>query len=63
MSSAFPKQIGKYEVQGILGRGGMGAVYRVRQKSLGRDAAHILGAGIIGKALAQIYGAQVPGQA
>lgn len=27
------------EIQSLLGQGGMGAVYRVRQKSLGRDAA------------------------
>ncbi|MFT4538577.1 MAG: serine/threonine protein kinase [Planctomycetota bacterium] len=33
------KELGDYQVQGVLGRGGMGVVYRARQRSLERNVA------------------------
>ena len=36
MAETFPKNIGKYEVQGIIAKGGMGVVYRAMHPSLHR---------------------------
>ena len=37
--SALPEKIGKYEVEGLLGKGAMGAVYRCRDPLMGRTVA------------------------
>jgi serine/threonine protein kinase len=38
-STLTGRRIGAYQVQGLLGAGGMGEVYRAKDTKLGRDVA------------------------
>lgn len=52
----IPERIGRYRILGLLGRGGMGSVWRGRDDALGRDAAVKVVAGPCGSEAVRRFG-------